>query len=149
MRIIDEDCLRSFRGPGVCEYCGKRVRKRHPHHLHTRGAGRIDAAINLVSLCETFAGGDNCHDRVHNGAIDKAELLDIVARREGMSVDAIVEMIYAIRQTPKPLSADVRAPKRKKPASAWAKKAGELRRAAARAAYQRAKAWKKAKQIPK
>ena len=104
MKIIDEELLDCFRGAGLCEYCGKLVVRREPHHLFCRGmgsGGRLDVRINLVAICATFSGGDNCHARAHSGEITRSELLEIVAAREQTTVEEIEATIHLMRRTPK------------------------------------------------
>ncbi len=101
MKIIDEPTLDCFRGPGVCELCLKRVKNRDPHHIHTRGAGRLDIRINLIALCTAFSGGDNCHQRAHDGHVPRDRLLAIVAKREGWKVEDIINTIWELRRAPK------------------------------------------------
>lgn len=101
MRIVDEKTLALFRGPGQCEFCKKVVSRREPHHIFSRGAGRLDVAINLVSLCAAFAGGDNCHAAYHNGDIARYDLLAIVAYREGRLQHEIEAEIWRLRRLDK------------------------------------------------
>lgn len=104
MRIVDDEALSRFRGPGRCEYCGQMVSNREPHHLQARGIGsgsRLDITENLMALCATFAGGENCHDKAHWGAIPRAELLEIVARRERKTVQAIQAKVWRLLRKPK------------------------------------------------
>lgn len=101
MKIIDEATLDLFRGPGLCEVCGKLVISREPHHLYCRGigsGGRLDIRINLIALCAVFSGGDNCHARAHRGEIKRESLLEIVARREGTTSSSIEEEVWRLRR---------------------------------------------------
>lgn len=99
MRIADEPLLDRFRQAGRCEWCHTFCKRRDPHHVFARGFGgglRIDVALNLVSLCP--------HDHImhHNGHHPfRANLLEIVAKREGLSVLEIVDEINRIRRLPK------------------------------------------------
>lgn len=95
MRVIDEKLLKEFRTVGRCDWCGKHA-GRDPHHLFTRGmgsGGRLDVRINLATLCRA------CHNRVHAGQIMRADLLAIVAQREGWLQDEITEAIHLLRRT--------------------------------------------------
>lgn len=56
---------------GHCEYCGK-YGAVQVHHIVSRGAGGGDEPDNLISLCS--GPPNDCHGRVHNGNILKAEL---------------------------------------------------------------------------
>lgn len=64
----------------------------HPHHLFTRGAGRLDVPINLMSLCH------ECHRKFHDGNVDRQTLVEIVAMRELMTADELVDEIYRLRR---------------------------------------------------
>lgn len=97
MRVTNESVLDQFRGPGICEVCGKRVRNREPHHIQARGMGggsRLDVPINLVATCAAFSGGDDCHRKAHDGHIPRRVFLEIVARREGLTADQVQERIW-------------------------------------------------------
>lgn len=108
MRIVNELLLRQFGGPGPCEFCRKLVRRRECHHVYTRGAGRLDLRLNLIALCATFSGGDNCHDAAHNGAIMRCDLLAVVAAREGCNQVDIEAIVFLFRRLPRnPSEADV------------------------------------------
>lgn len=100
MKVIDEDELDRHRGPGRCEVCGKPVGNRDAHHVRARGlagGSRVDVPWNLLAACRT------CHTRLHySGKPSRAELLAIVARREGVSVEEIEDEINLILRTPKP-----------------------------------------------
>jgi hypothetical protein len=96
--IKDEPLLATFRGRR-CEWCGKG--RSEPHHVFSRGAGRLDVRINLIALCAAFTGGDNCHASVHAGVITRSDLLAEVARREATTPEAIVAEIHRLRQLPK------------------------------------------------
>jgi 5-methylcytosine-specific restriction endonuclease McrA len=95
MRIEDEKLLARMKQPGLCEYCGRPcVDGRDPHHLHTKASGRLDIKENLASLCR------ECHNGFHNsGKPSFAELLSIVAEREGMTPEEIVEKVHRLRRT--------------------------------------------------
>lgn len=101
MKIVNEELLNRFRGPGVCEWCKRRVSAREPHHVFTKGFGgarRLDVPINLIALCATFSGGLNCHDQFHTGQILREDLLAIVAKRERTTQQAIQEEIWRLRR---------------------------------------------------
>ncbi len=143
MRIIDNRLLAEFRSAGPCEVCAKWCRKREAHHIHTRGAGRLDVRINLIALGSTEQRQCACH---RNAArIGRAAFLEIVARREQTTVDAIIEEIYRLRRLPQPRVELVRRKRKgKKPKTAWQIRAGELRRARGRAIYRWIKEKRKA-----
>ncbi len=95
-RIIDEKLLKSFREKEQCERCGRRTMVQ-PHHVFGRGqesCRRMDLPISLIALCVT------CHDRVHWGRIDRHNLLEIIARREKMTPEAIIDRIWYLRRLP-------------------------------------------------
>lgn len=80
-RTKDHKMIQAMRG-NTCERCGKWTTI-EPHHVFTVGAGGGDLRINLVQLCT------DCHIGAHSGSVTRDELLDIIARREGMSVDEV------------------------------------------------------------
>ncbi len=100
MRVVDEDCLKLFREKPRCELCGRALYARaHPHHIHSRGAGRLDIPINLISL-----GGYvdcNCHGAAHAGKVTRDALQAIAARREGVTVEAAIDEVHRIRRADK------------------------------------------------
>lgn len=65
-----------------CEYCG-RPASGEPHHLRPRSLGGRDAKENLIQLCP------DCHLRAHSGLISPRALMEIVARREGVSPEEV------------------------------------------------------------
>jgi hypothetical protein len=87
--IIDKALLAEFRSPGYCEKCFLPCFwGRDPHHLFGRGMGggkRFDYRLFLLSLCRF------CHDDAHAGKITRAELVAIVAAREGVTAEFIEE----------------------------------------------------------
>ena len=94
MRIVNEDLLAEFRRYQSCEWCGKRCWP-DPHHVFCRGMGggsRLDIRINLLALCR------ECHSQVHGGEIRRIDLLMVVAGRENVQIDAIVEEIWRLRR---------------------------------------------------
>lgn len=102
MRIEDDKLLASFRWPS-CEWCRAiGAVAAHwgcdPHHILSRGAGRVDIAENIVSLCRV------CHGNNHAGNSPYPfDLLELAAKREGTTPEAIVAKVQKIRRTPKPL----------------------------------------------
>lgn len=97
MKIIDEVLLFAFRLKGRCEWCGK-YGGVDPHHIFARGLGgghRLDIEINLIALCRL------CHNEVHAGHIMRVDLLAIVAKREKMSQDEILDAIRDLKRRPR------------------------------------------------
>ena len=98
MTIIDEALLDKFRWAQRCDWCkGLPGGLCDPHHIFSRGTGRLDIRENLVSLCR------RCHGEVHMGQIMRDDLLAIVAKREGTTQDAIRQKVYTLRRTPRAL----------------------------------------------
>ena len=99
MRVVDNDLLASVREQQRCEWC-------HRHgpvdaaHVFARGMGggsRLDIPENLVALCRRD------HNEHHAGkSPTRRELLEVASRREGVSVEAITDLIYLLRRKPKP-----------------------------------------------
>jgi hypothetical protein len=102
--IKDESLLTQFRRKTHCEWC-LRPRRRgelQVNHVFCRGQGggkRLDIRVNLVSLCW------QCHGSYHDGWIKRRELLDLVAAREGTTIEAIITEIYRLRRAPKGVKA--------------------------------------------
>jgi len=93
---VSNELLREFTYARHCELCLMPTPGgAHPHHVHSRGAGRLDIKINLISLCP------DCHRRFHDGHIDRKTLLEIVALREKTTVEAIEDEIYRLRRAAK------------------------------------------------
>ncbi len=99
MKVIDKAMLALFRGPGVCEWCGRWKPRREAAHVFTKGMGgatRLDVRQNLCSLCR------DCHQAHHDGMSPRQlELLQKVADRESKTVDYVREYIYALRRSEK------------------------------------------------
>jgi hypothetical protein len=95
--LVDEGLLDGFRAKRHCEWCGRKLGHRpHAHHIHSRGAGRVDVAVNVVALGCAF--DCNCHGRAHAGEIGRRQLLAVAARREGMTVRDAEELIWRLRR---------------------------------------------------
>lgn len=93
MKIIDKNLLLEFRLKPKCEACGKRVQECDPHHIMTRGAGRVDIRCNLISLCV------ECHTGFHtSGKPSFFALLEIAAHREGTTPDEVLMKVWEIRR---------------------------------------------------
>lgn len=99
MRVKDENLLALFRGAGPCGWCNRWCRERHPHHLFGRGMGgawRLDIRVNLIALGGPF--DCNCHGQVHQGHIQRCDLLAVVAAREGVQQADIEAEVYRLRR---------------------------------------------------
>jgi hypothetical protein len=97
MKISDRKLLKSFRGIR-CEWCfwRKAIHAAHLFHNGMGGKKQLDVRVNLVGLCA------HDHFQHHCGARPTlADLLKIVARREELSVDTIVERIRLLQRLPK------------------------------------------------
>ncbi len=95
MRVVDPVMLQRCRDAKVCEYCRKPA-KCDPAHIFSRGAGRLDIAVNLVALCR------HDHSMSHAGEVPtKRDLLAIVANRDGCKVADIEAVINYFRKLPK------------------------------------------------
>lgn len=96
MIIENEKLLQSFREATRCELCGSPTPQgADPHHLMTRGAGRVDIPGNLASLDRC------CHMTVHAKDQIASELKQIVAKREGVPWDVIEESVWFFRRLPR------------------------------------------------
>lgn len=76
----------------ICEVCGEYAEKgHHRHHIRHRVGNHkeidLDIKENLICLCW------ECHAKVHNGTIKRWQLIEIVARREGLTPYQVCEII--------------------------------------------------------
>ena len=93
LKVINKTLLATFRVAGKCEACGKWCNERDPHHVFSKGAGRVDARLNLIALCRL------CHNGFHaSGKPSRAELLVIVGKREGKTPEDIEDFVYRVRR---------------------------------------------------
>ncbi len=93
-KIINKPLLTFFATLPRCEYCRQRPAD-HAHHVFGKGFGgwsRFDVRINLMGLCWV------CHGLYHDGHIERADLLLLVAKREKTTQDAIEREIYRLRK---------------------------------------------------
>lgn len=98
MKIVDDKLLQTFREKTICEYCGKTFRGGlDPHHLWAKGmggGGRLDHKLNLIALCRKD------HSASHGGGKPTFnELLEIVAKREGVTADYIRTEVFRMRRS--------------------------------------------------
>lgn len=103
LRIVDDALLQTFREKPRCEYCLRPTPNGcDPAHIFSRGAGRLDIPINLVALCRS-----PCHTNNHAANSgnrlrpNRDDLLLVVALREGLRVEDIVDEVHRLRRTPK------------------------------------------------
>lgn len=82
-RIKDKKVIKECR-LDCCEKCGGAAYA-EPHHIYTVGSGGGDIRENLIQLSCANA----CHTKAHTGEIPKNELLLIIAKREGKTVEQI------------------------------------------------------------
>ena len=78
-----------------CEYCGKRSQGEGVHHIIHRGNGGPDIKENLIQLCPDH---HRLGKAIHRGNITRDELWEIVATREGKSVDEVQDIVWASRR---------------------------------------------------
>lgn len=97
MKVIDRDLLKRFTQAPWCEWCNRPTPQgTDPAHIFSRGAGRVDIAENLCSLCRW------CHSSSHNGhEPTRAQLLEIAGRREGKTPAEITEKVQRLRRETK------------------------------------------------
>jgi len=60
------------------------------HHIRYRSQGGSDIRPNLIRLCVY------CHRGIHDARYDRTELIAIVARREGMTLEQVAEAIGTV-----------------------------------------------------
>ncbi len=91
-RLTDKKAIKAARKP-YCERCGARA-SGEPHHVITRGAGGPDHPFNLIQLC-----GPNCHyGDVPAGKVSKQELFEIIAKREGVPVQDVIDTVRRLQR---------------------------------------------------
>lgn len=104
MKHADEALLDEFRTRGRCEVCGVFCAMREPHHILPKGCGgggRHDIRENLIAVGSTLMFECPCHRDIHDGRIKREVLLEIVAKREGLTVDVIQGRLWRFRRLPK------------------------------------------------
>lgn len=82
----DLKAIEKIRKP-FCELCGAPAYG-WPHHIKTRGAGGKEDPWNLIQLCANHHTGE---EGIHLGRISRRTLIEIVAKREGMTVKEIYD----------------------------------------------------------
>lgn len=92
MKVVDEALLDRFRLARRCEWCGRPTPGCDPAHIHSRGAGRVDIAANLLALCR------ECHNRSHTGKIHRLLMLVVAGHREAVLVSDIEEEVWRLRR---------------------------------------------------
>lgn len=90
----NEELLNLFRGPGECDLCGRWCRNRQACHVRGKGVGggwRLDNRLNL------YAGGGPwdcaCHQKDHDGNIERDDVYKAVAKREGLTVEDLKQRL--------------------------------------------------------
>lgn len=76
-----QDCRKNY-----CELCG-RPAQGEPHHIRPRSLGGGDVKLNLIQLCF------DCHRAIHDGKLDRRNLIAIVARREQVDVAEVYKAL--------------------------------------------------------
>ena len=74
-----------------CELCNNYANEL-PHHIRTTGSGGDDIKENLIQLCF------KCHIKAHSGEIKKESLFTIVAKRENLPLETVLELVYKNRK---------------------------------------------------
>ena len=95
MIVVSEETLDEFRRTGKCERCDAYCKRREPDHLWAKGLGggaRLDVRCNLWAACTA------CHRLRHDGAIPLDELKELVARREGLTLERLTDLIHSLRR---------------------------------------------------
>jgi 5-methylcytosine-specific restriction endonuclease McrA len=92
MKVVDKKLLRKVSERVICENCG-RPGPTDPHHLFTRGSGRVDVSENLLALCR------ECHNGFHScGKPSRNELLAISAKKHKTTPEKIMAKVYRLRR---------------------------------------------------
>lgn len=90
----NEKLLKAMRVAGPCEVCGVWCDPRQVHHAFEKGVSswkRIDLPWNLISLGPMGGSACRCHERYHAGQLKRGQILEVIARREKVTVRWIVE----------------------------------------------------------
>lgn len=102
MNVPNDRLLAEFRTPGNCELCGKFCSMCVAAHIFSRGAGRVDALINLVRVGMSAVAHCPCHHDSHSTQKQpRSKLLSVAAAREGVTVEFIESVIPAVRACPR------------------------------------------------
>jgi len=91
LSYVNEDLMQRFRLKLRCELCEK-AGPVDPHHLMTRGAGRVDHPSNLVALCRA------CHRACESDVRVKAKVWAVVCAREGLTEEEIRQKVWDLRR---------------------------------------------------
>lgn len=100
MKVVDEKLLAEFRESPRCEWCNK-AKPVEPHHIFSRGAGRLDIRWNLVALCRWCHSSAHSANSVNNARPKLQDLLELVARREGIKPEEIKPRVDRLRRQDK------------------------------------------------
>lgn len=88
MKIVRDETLAQFRGPGLCLLCGRWYLELDPHHAFIkRGCGggtRLDLAENLAPLCRT------CHTIAESCSQAAADVQYRVTQRHGCDDPGVI-----------------------------------------------------------
>ncbi len=101
MKILNRNLRREFAQPGCCELCGEPCVIREGHHLLSC-TPELTVRINLISLGSTPGFQCACHSLAHAGKVSKYVIRELVAMREGVSVEDIVAVMEFFRRMNKP-----------------------------------------------
>lgn len=104
MRIIDDALLDEFRTRGRCEMCGKMCRVREPDHYMAEGHGggnKMDVRCNVVGVGAMRTFECLCHRKRHDGNLPRAEILAVIAKREGVAEESVLDVLWLIKRLPK------------------------------------------------
>ena len=77
-----------------CEVHGIWSDVRDAHHAFERGHNswkRIDLPWNLISLGTMLGSNCRCHAAYHNGKLKRGRILEIIAAREKLTVEWIID----------------------------------------------------------
>ena len=94
-RVVDKKAIESVKKP-YCEVCG-RWTYCEVHHIIPCGMGggnRIDHVYNLINIC---AGYGDCHDKAQKYVISQHDLFEVVAKREGVSVEEVENTVWGLK----------------------------------------------------
>lgn len=96
-RVIDKEGMKKVKAIDHCEKCDRwpdSFLNLEVAHVISKGSRGPDIKENCLKLCGPACMGAGCHGADHAGKIDNDELFEVIARREGKSLEEIKEIAH-------------------------------------------------------